>query len=314
MTGRPLWMVGHLTVDDVVLPDGTTRMGQVGGAPVFAAAGARMAGTEAAVVTALAPDLPPTVTSWLDREGLTAIGCGATRSHISQWVLYERDGTRTFLHHPGSADILEAAPDPRAWTPRPGCGWAHIAPMPVDVQVGWVRTLAAHGMRVTLDPHEDCAATAADRVLALLPLLTAFLPSEQEAASLHGDDDMLAAATRFVAAGARICAIKVGAAGCVVATAAGTWRVPSIARGCVDPTGAGDAFCGAFTAALAAGADAALAARWGTVAASYTIERFGVPPLRDGAPPDWAVRLERTSSQAVPSTQTFSTAHAGGEK
>lgn len=290
MTDLPLWAVGHLTVDDVVLPDGTTKMRQVGGAPVYAAAAARMAGTPAGVVTAMAPTLPEEVTAWMTRERLPIVNCGRTERYISQWALYEYTGRRVFVHHPDSAGLDEAAPDPRAWTARPGCGWAHIAPMPVALQAGWLRTLTAQGMRVTLDPHEDSSTDEPERVLEMLPRLSAFLPSEQEAAAIFGGD-MHVAAARFVAAGARLCVVKLGQDGCLVATADGIWRVPSVAVKPVDVTGAGDAFCGAFAAALASGADPEYAARCGTVAASYTIEHFGVPSSRGGTPGDWAARM-----------------------
>jgi ribokinase len=286
--------VGHLTVDDVVLPDGTTRMRQVGGAPVFAAVGARLAGAEASVVTAVAPSLPAEVSAWLAGETIPIIHCGRTTRFISQWVVYEHDGGRTFLLHPDSADMVEAAPVAEDWTPDPAARWAHIAPMPVAVQEAWARRLTAAGLAVTLDPHEDSAADRPAEVLRLLPLLDAFLPSEQEATSLFGGTDMLAAARAFVAAGARLCVIKLGPAGCVLASREGVWLVPSVATTCVDATGAGDAFCGGFVAALAAGANPRAAARSGTVSAAYTLEQFGIPSPRTRSPDDWRSRLAGT--------------------
>ncbi|HET6499329.1 MAG TPA: carbohydrate kinase family protein [Amycolatopsis sp.] len=294
----PLFMVGHLTVDDIVLPDGTTRMQQIGGAPVFAATGARLAGGRPCVVTALAPSLPTRVREWLAEEEIALLDCGRASRHITQWVLYETTGERTFLHHPASADLYEAAPLAECWHPAGPPAWAHIAPMPVSLQAAWVRALTGAGLSVTLDPHEDCSAEHGDAVLELLPRLTAFMPSEQEAASLFGRADMTAAAAAFVAAGARLCVIKLGAAGCVVATAAGSWRLPSVATSVVDTTGAGDSFCGAFVAALASGHAPETAARYGTAAASYTVQCFGVPSLRGGSPADWSLRLNRIRTAA----------------
>jgi sugar/nucleoside kinase (ribokinase family) len=295
----PLYMVGHLTVDDVVLPDGATRMHQVGGAPVFAAVGARLAGLPATVVTAVAPSLPAEVAAWLAREEIPITDCGDTGRYITQWVLYEENGRRTFLHHPQSADLYEAAPDAALWPGRPGPGWAHIAPMPISVQASWVHRLTAQGFAVTLDPHDGCAAAQPGEILGLLPSLHAFLPSEQEAARLFGGTDVMAAAREFVAAGADVCAIKLGEAGCVVATGQQAWQVPSVAEECVDVTGAGDAFCGGFLAALARGLDPEAAARYGTAAASFAVEQFGVPSTRCRSPASWAARLARTQSRRL---------------
>jgi ribokinase len=292
-------MIGHLTVDDVVLADGTTRMRQVGGAPVFAAVGALLAGGKPSVVTAVAPNLPAEVAEWMADEAISVVRCGHPSRHITQWVIYERSGERTFLLHPDSANLYEAAPDAELWTTDSDAGWAHIAPMPVEVQAAWVRRMATAGLSVTLDPHEDCSASRPADVLRLLPLLHAFLPSEKEATSLLGETDMVAAAAAFVAAGVRLCVIKLGPAGCVVATPDGSWWVPSAANVCVDATGAGDAFCGGFVAALANGLDPETAARYGAVAASYTIERFGVPSPRIRSPEDWRQRLARTQSRRL---------------
>jgi ribokinase len=292
-------MVGHLTVDDVVLADGTTHMRQVGGAPVFAAVGARLAGCYPSVITAVAPNLPTEVAEWIAGEAIPIIGCGRTSRYITQWVLYERTGERTFLHHPDSADLYEAAPIAELWPADHESGWAHIAPMPVSIQASWVHRMASAGLSVTLDPHEDSSAHRPADVLQLLPLLHAFLPSEQEATRLFGGTDMVAAAAAFVAAGVELCVIKLGPAGCVVATRDASWRVPSVASSCVDATGAGDAFCGGFVAALAQGLDPQIAARYGTVAASYTVERFGVPSPRARSPEDWRQRLDRTLSRRL---------------
>ncbi len=298
-TPPALYTVGHLTVDDVILPDGTTRMRQVGGAPVFAAVGARLAGLPATVVTAVAPSLPAEVREWLAREEIPIADCGKTERYITQWVVYEEGGQRTFLRHPQSADLYEAAPDAALWSDRPGPGWAHIAPMPVSVQASWVDRLTSQGIAVTLDPHEDCSAERPEEILRLLPSLHAFLPSEQEAVRLYGGTDVMAAAREFVAAGVAVCVIKVGEAGCVVATGQLAWQIPSVADECVDATGAGDAFCGGFLAGLAQGLDPAAAARYGTAAAAFIVEQFGVPSTNCRSPASWAARLAKTQSRRL---------------
>jgi sugar/nucleoside kinase (ribokinase family) len=295
----PLYMVGHLTVDDVVLPDGTTRMHQAGGAPVYAAAGVRLAGLPATVVTAVAPGFPADVAARLAAEGIPVAECGKAERFITQWVLYEESGQRTFLLHPQSADMYEAAPDAASWPDRTGPGWAHIAPMPAPVQASWVNRLTSQGFAVTLDPHEECAAERPGEILRLLPSLCAFLPSEHEAVLLYGGTDVMAAAREFVAAGVGLCVIKLGEAGAVVATGDGAWQIPSVAEDCVDVTGAGDAFCGGFLAALAQGLSPQAAARYGTAAASFAVEQFGVPSTRCRSPATWAARLARTHGRRL---------------
>jgi ribokinase len=69
--------------------------------------------------------------------------------------------------------------------------------------------------------------------------------------------------------------------------------VPAFPARTVDSTGAGDAFCAAFSVALAEGASDLEAARWGCAAGAHMVEHEGVVP---GLP----TRAELESRLAVP--------------
>ncbi|KAK1955824.1 PfkB family carbohydrate kinase [Colletotrichum sublineola] len=82
-----------------------------------------------------------------------------------------------------------------------------------------------------------------------------------------------------------ITVIRCGDRGCLTVRrgARPVWRPPFHDYGSpkvVDPTGAGNAFLGAFTVAFAKTRDEALASAWGAVAASFVIEQIG-PPERE---------------------------------
>jgi 2-dehydro-3-deoxygluconokinase len=116
---------------------------------------------------------------------------------------------------------------------------------------------AAAGARVILDPSPHCARTSdAPALRAMLPTVDALLASEGDIAALlarHGTPALAAEALR--AAGFSEVVVKRGARGCEVATSAGPRTMPAPTTRMVDPTGAGDAFGGAFAAARAVGAD-----------------------------------------------------------
>lgn len=273
MTRPRLWVIGHLTIDDVVLRDGTTFMGNAAGASVYAALGARIVGSPAAVVSRRGTGIPDE-----SLERLTALGIvteleEADTPAIQQWALYEDNGARTYVLHPESGSHEDMSPRLDVSTLPPD-GAVHIAPMPVHVQGEWCLALSRESRPTTLDPHDDSCAAAPDRVLALLPHLGAFLPSELEARHLV-DAAPSVAVRRFCAAGAAIAVVKLGEQGAVVAAGDDVWHVPALPVRPVDVTGAGDAFCGAFAATLAAGADAVTAATWATAAASSVVEAIG---------------------------------------
>lgn len=272
MTGA--WTAGHVTVDDVVLPDGRTAMHSIGGATVYAAVGAAITGRRLGVVTRVGADFPVAALEALRASGVDVHQTPTRHGCLWQWALYEEDGSRTFLPHPHTGTYHQNSPRVGEGPPWEEVQALHVAPMPVRYQRPWVEAANAAGVPATLDPHHDSSRADPDDLWRLLPRLRAFLPSLLEAEHLHGRDPERAAQA-FVAAGAEVAAVKVGADGSVVATRTGVWHVPACRVDVVDPTGAGDAYCGAFSAALADGCDVLEAARAGTVAASLTVEHFG---------------------------------------
>lgn len=268
-------MVGHLTIDDVVLPEGRTIMGTVGGASIYAAVGAHLVGGFVGIITRLGSDYPKASAERLETAGIPTQLVRVPGRALSQWAIYEQDGSRTYLLHPDSGDYADTSP-----TPADGPDWSvvgalHLAPMPVRFQQPWIEEAARRGIpTITLDPHHDSSADNPERVLEMLPSLTAFLPSELEATRLHGPDPEQAAEA-FVAAGAQMAVIKLGADGSILATPDGRWHISACPVDAVDTTGAGDSYCGAFLAAVAAGEAPQHAAKLGTVAAALTIQQSG---------------------------------------
>jgi len=87
-----------------------------------------------------------------------------------------------------------------------------------------------------------------------------------------------AAAEALRAQGAANALVTLGARGVMAATAAGTHHYPAPVVDAVDTTGAGDAFVGAFAAALAEGRDLAGAIALGQGAAALSVTRPGTQP------------------------------------
>src|SRR5438445_12667350 len=67
-------VVGNLTIDDVVLPDGTTRMSNVGGNSLYTALGVRLWQPRVGLVTRRGEDFPHDLTSVLHRLGVATDG------------------------------------------------------------------------------------------------------------------------------------------------------------------------------------------------------------------------------------------------
>lgn len=91
---------------------------------------------------------------------------------------------------------------------------------------------------ISLNPPRD---TAAD-VLPVLPHVDLFLPNLVEAHAVLGQGDVDALLDRGLACGVRLMGLKLGAAGCALATAGERASAPAYPVTVVDTVGAGDAW------------------------------------------------------------------------
>ena len=300
-------VVGNLTIDDVVLPDGTTRMGAVGGNAVYAVLGARLWQTRAGIVTRRGDDFPADGLHVLRdlsvaTEGVVDIS-GPT---VRNWVVYEDDGRRHWLYRtpPGRSDEVAVHPDdfPSSWLQEPGVV-VHIAAMALpaaEALVARVRREAPDAL-ITLDTHEEWFAPRRERVLALASQVHAFLPSHEEATELLGTDDP-DEAFRILsdALPTPVVVVKMGSRGCLVRSGQEAWEV-GVSPGAVqDVTGAGDAFCGGFAGALSVGMEAVEATRCGAVSAGFAVARFSSISLASVGPEDAARRLAEAPPAVTP--------------
>lgn len=125
------------------------------------------------------------------------------------------------------------------------------------------------------------AAPVPDDIYALCDYV---IPNETEAAALTGlpvDTEVQArkAGDALLARGAKNALITLGARGALLHTAQASVLIPSFTAGkVVETAGAGDAFVGAFAAALAEGMAPQAAARFGCAAAGISVTRPGTAP------------------------------------
>ena len=288
-----LVLLGNLLVDDIVLRDGRTLLGEPGGAVLHAALAASLWGAKVGIGSVAGTDYPVHALEQLAAKGIDLAGVRRLdRTGGRAWLLYEPTVRRT-VHHldcPSHADVSPTLADlPAAW-------WAarafHLAPMPLERQLELAHGLASEspGARlVSLDPFElvrDGTLAAWREVLTHIDL---FFVSEDEW-RLAGEADAIIPAL----AGPRLAriAFKRGArGGRLVDLPAGrthTWS--SRARKVTDATGAGDAFAGGFLAGLVTHGDVTRALEQGIVAASFAIEDWGGRGLMAATPAAAAAR------------------------
>ncbi|HEV2260020.1 MAG TPA: PfkB family carbohydrate kinase [Streptosporangiaceae bacterium] len=290
MTTRPVIIVGNLTIDDVIQPDGSSQMGTLGGNTVHAAAAALTWTGEVGVVARCGADFPAAALARLREAGADTAGLrpidGPT---VRNWVIYEADGTRTWVYRTPRGRSAEVAPQPSdvpsAWLERTPAPVVHVAAMPLPAATALVRSVRERAPRavITLDTHEDWP--RGGEVLEVARLVDVFIPSREELSTLVGYEDPARGAAELVSGGVTCVVVKVGGDGALVARAGeAPVRVPAAPVMVVDPTGAGDSFCGGFAAGLALGENPVAAARRGCATAAAAIGAAGSLRLLDRGP------------------------------
>jgi ribokinase len=128
-------------------------------------------------------------------------------------------------------------------------------------------------------PVPSLSQTDATRLLSAATVIT---PNRVEAMALAGivsdgstEPDWRLCADRLIAMGPVAVVITLGAQGCLVRAANGTWSFAAPRVEAVDTVGAGDAFNGALAVALAEGRALLDAAAWANVAAALAVTQPG---------------------------------------
>ncbi len=290
MAGRVL-VVGSLNVDLVVtvdrLPDsGETVFGQrfdqhPGGKGLNQAVAAARMGAAVAMVGAVGDDASGAwLSAVLDHEGVV-------RSAVAR--VPGSSGTALIEVDASGANRIVVVSGANAVV-RPG---------QVTDAISAVEGIAVVLAQGELPPEAVAAAMAGGRVAGAVTVLNpapafAFspdvlanvdylVPNEHEAALLTGRptqtlDDARAAADELVRLGVMCVIVTRGAQGLVWATAEDSGVMSAFEVTAVDTVAAGDAFCGAFAAALADGHDLQQAMRWASAAGALATTVAGAVP------------------------------------
>lgn len=279
-----LMCLGNLTIDDVVLPDGSKRPGCIGGDALYAVLAARPWQSDAEMVAPVGTDLPDAVRDGIRAAGLSEAGLLARdRPTIHNQVVYDERGGREWTLYNDPSDFDD------------------LSPLPADIPAGYRRAdrilVSAMALtatealipflkdktsaRVAFDPQEDYIVGNEALLKSLVASVDVFMPSEEEVTRLTGLTDWSKAARLFAEWGPSVVVIKRGADGTLVYDRERNleFHLPAYpGASVVDTTGAGDSFCGAFMAALGTNPPE-IAALAGAAAASFTVSGYGAAPL-----------------------------------
>lgn len=297
----------YIIIDDIVFSDGRTAMAMLGGGGPQTAFGMKLWADKVGLVAGVGSDLLPAVPDWLAGMGIDINGLRYANEWptLRAWQLLEEDGHRTQVWRvPGPAIGQHLARSLETLPPTylEARGF-HLGIHPEEPDLDFVKDLRTGGATVSLEPYRPPTRPLSPAELqALVAAGQIFSPNLEEAQALVGSGKPLDLIRRFTAAGAEIVALRQGPAGATVhrADTGETWHIPAVETTVVDPTGAGNAFCGGFLAGWVLTGEIRQAGLYGTVAASFLVEQVGLPEPRSELFDEAKQRLARLEARARP--------------
>lgn len=313
-------IAGKLSREYLLPPSGGSRLDSPGGNLLYALGGLAVWDASVALISRVNQAYPREWLEDLNERGFDTQGIyfdpesnqADLRTFIAYTDVNERSSTNAVSHfarrqmtfpksllgyHPQDGtvkDLREIDPlSPAArFVPKTyrDIAYVHLCPFDFTSQSQMVNLLkGGSNQTVSLDPAPGYMKPAFWRELrVVLSGLTAFLPSEEEMRSLFWGEsnDLWEMAQRISEYGPEIIIIKRGAIGQLlyISSEKKRYEIPAYPARLVDPTGAGDAFCGGFLAGLQRTNDPLMAALHGNVSASLKIEGTGPFSPLDGMP------------------------------
>ncbi|EEB73617.1 carbohydrate kinase family protein [Thermococcus sp. AM4] len=270
--GVELVVLGHVSIDTIVFPDGR-KIEMPGGAAAAVATSAALAGANVGLVTKVGEDFPrewlQKLAEYVDIRGVQILP-GKT---IHIWVIYKPDGSVESPVEMGVAERMGETPIPDDYLKAK---IFHIAPIPPEEQLKAIERL--EGKRVSLDfnptYYEDYRRKPG-LVRELVSRSYAIFPNEREAKLITGFDDVEKAAEELYSWGTDLVVITRGERGVLIYDG-DFHEFPALpVEGEIDPTGAGDAFAGGFLAGLVKGKALGECARLGLERAREVLKKRG---------------------------------------
>jgi hypothetical protein len=297
-----LILVGQITIDDVVPATPGAWRRQIGGSVLYALAGARLwldIG-RIGLLARLGCDYPFDVEGLLREVGLKRLVL--TRfadEHLIEWLIYEPDGSRRSL--PRNLKLLDIGAEGTGAHPRYLQHLLNIAPSADELPAAWLPARALHlcpqvGTRhrdslqalrgaaqwISVDPspHYSRAMNVA-QLTQHLQGASAFLPSEQEIRPLLAHSTPAQLALELNRSGLDEVLFKRAEQPILICHQGKVSTLPVQAVKIVDPTGAGDAFCGAYAACRVLNLPPLEAARRAAASAARIVQCRGVQAALD---------------------------------
>jgi cytidine kinase len=297
-----LTVVGTVALDDVATPVGEVASVLGGSATYFSVAASLF--TRVALVGVVGEDFPRPFREMLAARDIDIGGLETSRGKTFHWAGRYDGAMNAATTLQTDLNVLATFSPSLAAGPRhaPFVFLANIAP-PIQLAVLSQLAPPAGGVPrlVVADTMNFWINTQRDSLLQVLRRVDGLLVNDEEAKSLSGARNLIAAGRRLLEMGPKFVVVKKGEHGAFLFARDRSFALPAYPLEDVrDPTGAGDSFAGGLMGALAAGgrarspeaADVARAMVYGAVTASFAVSTFSLDGLARVTRSDVEARAE----------------------
>ncbi len=271
--GPRILVVGGASLDRLHFAGRSER--SAGGAGLYTALAARRAGARVTMLGPRPEPMPPELAPAAER--IRWIGERVPPEDMPHFeIVHDGEGRTTMRTAIWGAEArLVPAHLPEGELPE----WVYCVPFfDAELQLDFLRAAKARGCRTAAGTYRRAAAEQKAQVRKAMGKADVFFCNEEEARSLFGTLD--AARTDP----GRLLFVTRGKSGARVLQGSHATDVPGVAVRELDPTGAGDTFCGTTLARLALGDHPVRAAERGVAAAAEMITAVGPAALLQAGP------------------------------
>jgi sugar/nucleoside kinase (ribokinase family) len=271
-------VLGTVALDSVKTPFGERKF-MLGGSAVHFSMSARLF-TQVNLVAIIGEDFPLKHINFLRKQGINLTSLIRTEGKTFKWDGEYRGDLNAALTLNTELGVLSTF-KPQVAEDQRKIKYIFLANVDPEVQNHLLSHMRAPSL-VGLDSMNFWIHHKRNALIHLLKKVTIYVANDQEARDLSGESNLVKAARRLRSFGPQMVLIKKGEHGVLFYSDKFIFSLPAYpTEKVIDPTGAGDTFAGGFMGYLtkvkridAAHIKKALA--YGTIAASFNVEGFGV--------------------------------------
>lgn len=288
-------VLGTVALDTVKTPFGA-RKHMLGGSAVHFSMSARLF-TEVNLVAIIGADFPQEHIDFLHQKGIILTSLIKSKGSTFKWEGEYKGDLNTALTLNTELGVLSVF-KPCILEGQRNIKHIFLANVDPDIQMHLLKRMKQPHF-VGLDSMNFWINHKRSSLLKLLKEVNIYVANDQEARALSGENNLVKAAKKLHSLGPEMILIKKGEHGVFFYKAGFIFSLPAYPTDkVIDPTGAGDTFAGGFMGYLASqkkitefSIKKALA--YGTIAASFNVEEFGVEKTSRLKKEDLDNRLER---------------------